>query len=157
MYKKTLSLLVSISIVFTPMTAYSQDVEPEPSSVEAVLDLRVTAIKEGEVAPFGGVLLTTDSLTKMQAEFERKIAEMEVSAKYSNERYMLHLQTLNDRLTQESLFRRNEVELRESYIEELEEKYLEKDNLSPWMMAGTFILGCLTTIAIAYSLEGAYK
>ena len=114
-------------------------------------------MNKGEVAPFAGVLLTTDSLTKMQLEFEKKIEEMEIKARYNEERYQLHLGTLGEKLQQESLFRRNEIELRDSYIQDLEEKYLEKDNLSPWWMIGSFAMGCLTTIAIAYSLQGAYK
>lgn len=157
MLNKALSLLLSLSVIFTPIAAYSQDTATNPGIPDVTLDLRIVSLDEGESAPFTGLLLTTDSLTKMQLEFERKVKEMETKAKYDEERYQLHLGMLNQKLQQESLFRRNEVELRNSYIEELEEKFLEKDSLSPWWMIGSFAMGCLTTIAIAYSLQGAYK
>lgn len=157
MLNRTLSLLVSLSIVFTPFVAYSQSTATNPGVPDVTLDLRIVSLDEGEVAPFAGVLLTTDSLTKMQLEFEKKVKEMEIQARYDEERYQLHLGTLGEKLQQESIFRRNEIELRDSYIQDLEEKYLEKDNLSPWWMIGSFAMGCLTTIAIAYSLQGAYK
>lgn len=157
MLNRTLSLLVSLSIVFTPFVAYSQNTATNPGVPDVTLDLRIISLDEGEVAPFTGILLTTDSLTKMQLEFEKKVKEMEIQARYNEERYQLHLGSLGEKLQQESIFRRNEIELRDSYIEDLEEKYLEKDNLSPWWMIGSFAMGCLTTIAIAYSLQGAYK
>ena len=157
MLNRTLSLLVSLSIIFTPFAAHSQSTATNPGIPDVTLDLRIVSLDEGEVAPFAGLLLTTDSLTKMQLEFEKKVKEMEIQARYNEERYQLHLGSLGEKLQQESIFRRNEIELRDSYIEDLEEKYLEKDNLSPWWMIGSFAMGCLTTIAIAYSLQGAYK
>ena len=157
MLNRALSLLVSLSIILTPFVAHSQDTAANPGVPEVSLDLRIITLEKGETAPFKGILLTTDSLTKMQLDFEKRVREMEIQAKYSEDRYQLQISSLGLRLEQESLFRRNEVELRDAYITDLEEKYLEKDNLSPWWMIGSFAIGCLTTIAIAYSLQGAYK
>ena len=157
MFKNTLSFLLSVSVILASFPAYSSTSTEENPFPELSLDLRISSIKIGEKAPFGGILLTPDSLTKMQLEFEKRIETLEIKAKYDEEGYQLHIGSLGDRLEQESLFRRNEIDLRDAYIEQLEEKYLEKDNMSPWLLGGSFIVGCLTTIAIAYSLQGAYK
>jgi len=151
--KSLIASLLCLSIIFASVPSYASNIT---SSVGYKLDLRITTLTLGQEAPFSGVLLTTDSLTKMQLEFDKKIAEMTVDIEYKQRMYDLQLSILNKKLEQETLFRNTQINMRDSYIEELELKFLEKDDWSPLWYTTSFLVGCLTTIAIAYSLKPAY-
>ena len=145
-----------ISVLCINITLFSCPVLAETTSGYK-LDLRITSVLEGETVPFTGILLTTDSMTKIKLDFEKQLAELNLQFEYSKKESLLKLTVLEDRLEQETSFRITQIELRDAYIKELETKFLEKDDFSPWWITASFLVGCLTTIAIAYSLESAYR
>ena len=155
MYRKITTAILCVSLISSPATLYAQDTSGDDTVYK--LDLRITSLSEGTPAPFSGILLTTDSLTKMQVEFEKKIASMSIDLSYKDKAHKLEILSLNNRIEQEVLFRTTQINMRDAYIEELEAKFLEKDDLSPWWITASFTVGCLTTIAIAYSLQPAYN
>ena len=155
MYNKITTVLLCVSLIVTPSFLFAQTSEDTDTAYK--LDLRITSLDKGQSAPFTGILLTTDSLTKMQLEFEKKIATMEVDFLYKKKQHTLQVSMLEGKLEREILFRTSQLEMRDEYIRELESKHLDKDDLSPWWITASFVVGCLTTIAIAYSLQPAYN
>lgn len=121
---------------------------------EEKLDLRIVELDEGSPAPFDGLLLTSDLLTKMEVTSEKKLEEMKIEYDYSILLNDALLQSISERYTIENDFLKKRIAANEEYIQKLESRS------SSWLeyrFIGGIILGCAATVAIAYSLEGAYR
>ena len=121
---------------------------------EEKLDLRIVELDEGSPAPFDGMLLTSDLLTKMEVTSEKKLEEMKIEYDYSILLNDALLQSISERYAIENDFLKKRIAANEEYIQKLESRS------SSWLeyrFIGGIILGCAATVAIAYSLEGAYR
>ena len=136
--------VVLISILLMSSTAEAED----------KLDLRIVELDEGVVAPFSGLLLTSDLLTKIEVTSEKKLEELKIEHDYSILMNDALLQSITDRYNIENDFLKKRIEVKDKYIKELESG---GDSWLEYRFIGGLVLGCVATIAIAYSLEGAYK
>ena len=71
---------------------------------EEKLDLRIVELDEGSPAPFDGLLLTSDLLTKMEVTSEKKLEEMKIEYDYSILLNDALLQSISERYTIENDF-----------------------------------------------------
>ena len=136
--------VVLISILLMSSTAEAED----------KLDLRIVELDEGVVAPFSGLLLTSDLLTKIEVTSEKKLEELKLEHDYSILMNDALLQSITDRYNIENDFLKKRIEVKDKYIKELESG---GDSWLEYRFKGGLVLGCVATLAIAYSLEGAYK
>jgi len=136
--------VILISILLMSSTAEAED----------KLDLRIVELDEGVVAPFSGLLLTSDLLTKIEVTSEKKLEELKIEHDYSILMNDALLQSITDRYNIENDFLKKRIEVKDKYIKELESS---GDSWLEYRFIGGLVLGCAATIAIAYSLEGAYK
>jgi len=169
--RTTLSLTLSFLLTFSPCALAStdsaaSDAEKQLKESDSIsdapdrdfyLDLRIRVLDEGVEAPFDGILLTSDALTKIKFDYEEQIALMRNDAEFAKQKFNLDMQAAMQTWQTEKNLYSTELNLRRNYIEELEAKVIDSDNNSPLYIFGSFILGSLTTIAITYALSGATK
>lgn len=172
--RKIVSLFLSSLLLFPPY-AFSQEDTSErlanelansvesSDSIEDVpdrdfyLDLRIRVLDEGMEAPFDGILLTSDALTKIKFDYEEQIALMKNDAEFAKQKFNLEMQAaLQTWQTEKNLYS-TELNLKRNYIEELEAKVLDSEDNTPLYIFGSFVLGSVTAIAITYALTGATK
>ena len=141
---KLISLFLCITIVSTP--AYSLATEP---------DYRITSIQKDNPAPFTGILLTSDSLAKIESDLKTKVKICENSCKLKLD----ELKLLHDR---DILLIRSEahglsqiIKTKDSRIEELE-RIIEDSNNSwtvPLVAVASFVLGVTITVGVTYAVN----
>ena len=121
------------------------------------LDLRITVLDLGMSAPFSGILLTTDSLTKMQLKHKEDLALLQNERDYMEQKFNLEMQAVLASWQNEKNLYAAELSAKRNYIEQLEEKTLETSDWTPVYIVGSFVVGAVTSIAITYALTGATK
>ena len=84
---------------------------------EEKLDLRIVELDEGSPAPFDGLLLTSDLLTKMEVTSEKKLEEMKIEHDYSILLNDALLQSITERYTIEIDFQEKNCYKRRIYSE----------------------------------------
>lgn len=156
MNKPLLLTALVINFLWAPNSYADVNTSDISAALEDTLDLRIGTLKKGQKSPFDGILLTPDSLTKIQLDYEKKIEELEFTLKYDKLNLQLQLDSTKKLLSFEKTFHAEQMLLKNKYISELETRLVEKDSYTPAWVAGGFLVGCLTTIAIAYSLKAAY-
>jgi hypothetical protein len=132
--------------------------EPETSDVMDMdfrLDLRIEVLDIGMAAPFSGILMTTDSLTKLQLDHKEKLALLQNERDYMEQKFNLEFQALMASWQNEKTLFNAELSAKRNYIEQLEEKTLETSDWTPVYIVSSFVVGAITTIAITYALKPA--
>lgn len=126
-----------------------------PEELSLNLDLRVTDIVEGGLAPFSGILLTSDAMTKIQYDHQLRLSVLQT-------RHQFELQSFQFRLTTETELRLSERQMHEEVftsqlrrIEELENIALNQrpDWVLPVAILGAFIIGAGVTVGITYAVN----
>lgn len=164
-------LLLAMIMLYTPMV-YAEAENMEDLAEELVdepdthndaldmdfrLDLRITVLDLGMSAPFSGILLTTDSLTKMQLKHKEDLALLQNERDYMEQKFNLEMQAVLASWQNEKNLYAAELSAKRNYIEQLEEKTLETSDWTPVYIVGSFVVGAVTSIAITYALTGATK
>ena len=131
----------------TSVPAYAED-EVKP-------DLRITELALGESAPFAGILLTPDSLTKIENDNKLKILILENEHKFALQRLQLKIDAaealrLSERKMHEDIF---QSQIRR--IESLEELAINKkpDWVLPVAILTSFVVGAGVTVGITYAVN----
>ena len=143
------------------MTENAEELVDEPESENDALnmnfrlDLRIEVLDLGMEAPFSGILLTTDSLTKMQLAHKEELALLRSERDYMEQKFNLKLDALLSSWQNEKTLYAAELNAKRNYIEQLEEKTLETSDWTPVYIVSSFIVGAITTIAITYALKPA--
>lgn len=119
------------------------------------LDLRIEALDLGMAAPFSGILLTTDSLTKIQLDHKEELAMLRNERDYMEQKFNLEFQSMMALWQNEKTLYTTELSIKRDYIEVLEERTLETSDWTPVYIVSSFVVGAVTTIAITYALTGA--
>ncbi len=149
--KKIISSLLCFSLMANPLVAIAE----EPAVEGVTLDLRITELALGEKAPFAGILLTPDSLTKIENDNKLKILFLE-------NQHSFDLQRLQLRLDAETALRSSERQLHEDIfqsqlkrIESLEELAINKrpDWVLPVAILTSFVVGAGVTVSITYAVN----
>tara|TARA_E500000305_G_scaffold110746_2_gene119763 strand:+ start:385 stop:840 length:456 start_codon:yes stop_codon:yes gene_type:complete len=148
---KIIASLLCFSLMTNPLVAIAD----EPAVEGITLDLRITELALGEKAPFAGILLTPDSLTKIENDNKLKILFLE-------NQHSFDLQRLRLRLDAETALRSSERQLHEDIfqsqlkrIESLEELAINKrpDWVLPVAILTSFVVGAGVTVGITYAVN----
>tara|TARA_R100000152_G_scaffold17187_1_gene8722 strand:- start:30 stop:506 length:477 start_codon:yes stop_codon:yes gene_type:complete len=156
--KKIIAMMTAASFFFSTVAVADEPevVLPEtPAGLSLNLDLRVTDLSEGAVAPFSGILLTGDAMTKIQYDHALRLAIAESNFNFSLQRVQLQLGAeqalrLSERTMHEEIF---QSQLRR--IESLEEIAINKrpDWVLPVAILTSFVVGASVTVGITYAVN----
>ena len=140
---RTLAAVLSVLMIFAPFNVLAENG-------------RVANLKEGDVAPFDGVLLDTNTAAKILAEEEYKQIECNLKIDYELEkkqaRHALEIGNVQSAL--DTLKEQNSsiLRIKDAEILRLQELALKNPNDNAhWWMAGGVAAGILTSIAIFYA------
>ena len=116
---------------------------------------KYTELKQGEPAPFAGVLLTKEAIAKIYSDHQKAIAKI----KLENE-YQTNIDNLNAQSRYDLLDTRYKLD-----IKMYQAMIANRDNAiksapiysqsykADWSMIGGFILGSVITVGIVYSVD----
>ena len=162
-------LLLVMLMLYTPviyaeaenMEGLAEELVDEPDThndaldMDFRLDLRILVLDLGMTAPFSGILLTSDSLTKIQLDHKEELALLKNERDYMEQKFNLEMQAILASWQNEKTLYAAELSAKRNYIEELEEKTLETSDWTPVYIVSSFVVGAITTIAITYALKPA--
>ncbi len=133
-------------MVLTPIASFAQEGES---------NFLITNLSKGERAPFEGILLTQESLAKIEADLKLKTRLCENNCKLEVEKMqLLHLRDLG--LLNSELHGLNKIlTVKDSRIKELEQ--IVEDANDSWAVPivgiASFILGVTITVGITYAVN----
>ena len=116
---------------------------------------KYTELKQGEPAPYAGVLLTKEAVAKIYADQEAEIAKLK-----AEHEYQLNTVKLSDNTKYDLLDARYklDVEMYKAMIENRDNAIKKlpaysEGYKSDWSMIGGFVLGSVITVGIVYSID----
>ena len=147
--KNIIATALALCLAVSPLVANADDSTP------VVPDLRITGLAKDERAPFTGVLLTPDALSKIENDAKLEISLLKTQHEFS-------LQRLQLKLDAESALRISEKKLHDDIfqsqlrrIESLEEIAINKrpDWVLPVAILTSFVVGAGVTVGITYAVN----
>jgi len=158
--RRIIAALTALSFFLYSTAAFADDpvtlpTPQPPPELSLNLDLRVTELEEGAVAPFAGVLLTTDAMTKVQYDHTLRLSLLENSHSFA-------LRKLQLQFDAESTLRLSEREMHQEIfnsqlkrIEGLEEIAMKKrpDWVLPVAILTSFVVAAGVTVGITYAVN----
>jgi hypothetical protein len=109
---------------------------------------KYTELKQGEPAPYAGILLTKEAIAKIYADQEATIAKLEIENNTS-----LAQQSLSNKIKYDLLdtkYRLNE----EMYKNMIKDLPVHRQTIkTDWGFVGGFILGAGITVGVVYSID----
>lgn len=147
--KNIVATALALCLAVNPLAAHADDSTP------VVPDLRITGLTKGERAPFTGVLLTPDSLSKIENDAKLEISLLKTQHEFA-------LQRLQLKLDAETALRISEKKLHDDIfqsqlrrIESLEEIAINKrpDWVLPVAILTSFVVGAGVTVGITYAVN----
>lgn len=116
---------------------------------------KYTELKQGEPAPYAGILLTKEAVAKIYADQESEIAKLKIEHEYQLNTLKLSEKTkydlLDNRYKLDVKMYQAMIENRDSAIKKL--PVYNQGYKSDWSMIGGFILGSVITVGIVYSID----
>jgi len=116
---------------------------------------KYTELKQGEPAPYTGILLTRESIAKIYADQESKIAKLKIDHEYQLNTNKLSLKTkydlLDTRYKLDIEMYQAMVQNRDNVIKKL--PVYSQSYKADWSMIGGFVLGSVITVGIVYSVD----
>ena len=116
---------------------------------------KYTELKQGEPAPYAGILLTKEAVAKIYADQETEIAKLKIEHDYQLNTLKLSEKTKYDLLdTRYKL----DVEMYQAMVENRDNAIKKlpaysEGYKSDWSMIGGFILSSAITVGIVYSID----
>ena len=116
---------------------------------------KYTELKQGEPAPYAGILLTKEAVAKIYADQESEIAKLKLDHSVELEKEILSNKVKYELL--DSRYKLNEkmykemISNRDNAIESLH--VYSQSYKADWSMIGGFVLGSVITVGIVYSLN----
>ena len=116
---------------------------------------KYTELKQGEPAPYAGILLTKEAIAKIYVDQEEEIAKLKIDHNYQLESLKLSEKMKYDLL--DAQYKLNEemyqamIQNRDDAIKKL--PVYSQGVRSDWSMVGGFILGSVITVGIVYSID----
>ena len=116
---------------------------------------KYTELKQGEPAPYAGILLTKEAIAKIYSDQEAETAKLKIEHEYQLNTIKLSEKTKYDLLdTRYKL----DVEMYQSMIKNRDDAIKKLPVYSQgykadWSMIGGFVLGSVITVGIVYSVD----
>ena len=116
---------------------------------------KYTELKQGEPAPYAGVLLTKEAIAKIYTDQESEIAKLKAEHAYQLNTCQLSSKTKYDLL--DSRYKLD-IEMYQAMIENRDNAIkslpvYSQGHKADWSMIGGFILGSVITVGIVYSVD----
>ena len=112
-------------------------------------------LKQGEPAPYAGILLTKEAIAKIYADQEAEIAKLKIEHEYQLNTLKLSEKTkydlLDTRYKLDVEMYKAMIENRDNAIKKL--PVYSQGYKSDWSMIGGFVLGSVITVGIVYSVD----
>ena len=116
---------------------------------------KYTELKQGEPAPYAGILLTKEAVAKIYADQEAEIAKLKIEHEYQLNTVKLSGNTkydlLDTRYKLDVEMYKAMIENRDNAIKKL--PVYSQSYKSDWSMIGGFVLGSVITVGIVYSID----
>ena len=116
---------------------------------------KYTELKQGEPAPYAGILLTKESVAKIYADQESEIAKLKIEHEYQLNASKLSAETkynlLDNRYKLDVEMYQAMIANRDNAIKKL--PVYSQGYKSDWSMIGGFVLGSVITVGIVYSID----
>ena len=116
---------------------------------------KYTELKQGEPAPYAGILLTKESVAKIYADQESEIAKLKIEHEYQLNTSKLSAETkynlLDNRYKLDVEMYQAMIANRDNAIKKL--PVYSQGYKSDWSMIGGFVLGSVITVGIVYSID----
>ena len=116
---------------------------------------KYTELKQGEPAPYAGILLTKEAVAKIYADQESEIAKLKIEHEYQ-----LNTLRLTEKTKYDLLDKRYKLDIkmyqamidnRDTAIKKL--PAYSQGYKADWSMIGGFVLGSVITVGIVYSVN----
>ena len=116
---------------------------------------KYTELKQGEPAPYAGILLTKEAIAKIYADQEAEIAKLKSEHEYQVNNVKLSSNTKYDLL---DMRYKLDIKMYQAMIENRDNTIKElpaytHSYKADWSMIGGFILGSAITVGIVYSVD----
>lgn len=116
---------------------------------------KYTEIKQGDTAPFTGVLLTKEAIAKIYADQQAEIAKLkityEANIREKDITWQSNYNILDSKYKLNETMYKGMIENRDNVIKNLP---IHQQNIkTEWSFIGGFLLGSVITVGIAYSLD----
>ena len=116
---------------------------------------KYTELKQGEPAPYAGILLTKEAIAKIYADQEAEIAKLKAEHDYQLNTVKLSGNTKYDLLDKRYKL---DIEMYQAMIENRDNAIKNLPAYSQgykadWSMIGGFVLGSVITVGIVYSID----
>ena len=116
---------------------------------------KYTELKQGEPAPYAGILLTKEAIAKIYADQEAAIATLKIEHEYEFNALKLSEKTkydlLDKRYKLDIKMYQEMIENRDNAIKKL--PAYSQGYKADWSMIGGFVLGSVITVGIVYSID----
>ena len=116
---------------------------------------KYTELKQGEPAPYAGILLTKEAIAKIYADQESEIAKLKIEHEYQLNTLKLSEKSkydlLDKRYKLDVEMYRAMIENRDNAIKKL--PAYSQGYKADWSMIGGFVLGSVITVGIVYSID----
>ena len=116
---------------------------------------KYTELKQGESAPYAGILLTKEAVAKIYADQEAEITKLKIEHEYQLNTHKLSAETkyslLDNRYKLDIEMYRSMIENRDNAIKKI--PVYSQGYKSDWSMIGGFVLGSIITVGIVYSVD----
>lgn len=139
--------MVSLSILVAPSVSLAEE--------STGSDLRITDLSKGQTAPFTGILLTKDSLSKIENKWKLELDLLKNDHKFD-------ISSMQLKLDAEQSLRKSEKEMNDKIFQSNLERIRDLENIAlnkspdwvlPVAILGSFLVGAGITVSITYAVN----
>ena len=116
---------------------------------------KYTELKQGEPAPYAGILLTKEAIAKIYADQKEEVEKLKADHEYQINTSKLSAKTkydlLDARYKLDVKMYQSMIENRDNAIKKL--PVYSQSYKADWSMIGGFVLGSVITVGIVYSVD----
>ena len=146
--------LISLILVFTlvfPISLFADDTPPtEPRPT-------ITGIREGQPAPYSGVLLNPLAAARLFVDKDFSEQECDLRVEYAVQRELAKINLLleSTKVSMESMEQRyvSIITIKDTEIERLSNLAINQNDYSAWWAAGGMVVGIGLTLAVVYGVK----
>lgn len=116
---------------------------------------KYTELKQGEPAPYAGILLTKDAIAKIYTDQESEILKLKIEHEYQISALKLSKKTKYDLLDKRYKL---DIDMYQAMIKNRDNAIknlpvYSQSYKADWSMIGGFVLGSVITVGIVYSID----
>ena len=148
--KQLISIVLAAAIITTPTYILAQETEDKP---------KISNLKQGDRAPFDGILLEAQGfaeiMAKMEIDEERFKLELEYLGKKKDAEWGLKYDSLQASFDGLQFKYDNVIEIKDNEIQVLRKIAIDKKDYSMWWYAGGFLSGVALCLGVLYAASHA--